>query len=256
MKKTLSVFMAVLMIMALALSVSASPAYVDDQAGILSQDEIQILSDQAEAVTDNYGYGVYVVTVEDYNDLEGAGSIEDAAQVYFENGGYGLGEKYRGIMLMLSMENRKYALYYDGDTDNAFDGLGQDYLSGEFLDDFGEDQWFEGFQDYISACDYILENAENGVTFENNPPHARAYGIAVCIVLGFVAAFIVRGVLKGQLTSVSEKTEAAAFIDGSLQLRERQDLFLYMTKDRVYDPPQKDSSSDSDSDSGSSSGDF
>lgn len=247
--------MALIMVLALAVSVSASPAYVDDQAGILSQDEIQELTDQAEMVTDYYDYGVYIVTVEDYTDLEGAGSIEDAAQVYFENGGYGLGDTYRGIMLMLSMDNRKYAIYYDGDTDNAFDGLGQDYISGEFLDDFGEDQWFDGFRDYIYACDYILENAENGVTFESDPPYARAYGIIACIVLGFVVAFIVKAALKGQLTSVSEKTEAAAFIDGSLHLRERQDLFLYMTKDRVYDPPEKDSS-DSDSDSGSSSGDF
>ena len=64
-------------------------------------------------------------------------------------------------------------------------------------------------------------------------------------------------VLKGQLTSVSEKTEASAFaVQGGLKLSMKSDLFTHRTETRVYDPETKSSSDDSSSDSGSSSGSF
>ena len=173
------------------------------------------------------------------------------------NDGYGIGDTHRGVLLMLSMETRKYAIFVDGDADDAFDGIGHSYLADQFLDDFGEDAWYNGFIDYIATADELLTLGENGKPISSNPPGARGFGILACVLLGLLIAFLVTRGLKAQLTTVHEKSEASDFMDSSgLKLTQKSDLVTHRTQTRVYDPPHEDSSSSSDSDSSSSSGSF
>lgn len=69
MKKYASLLFA--LVLALSLSVSAAAdadVYVYDDADILSTDECAALNEAAAAVADQYGCGVYVVTVDDMAD--------------------------------------------------------------------------------------------------------------------------------------------------------------------------------------------
>ena len=67
MKKYASLLFA--LVLALSLSVSAaadsSGVYVYDDAALLTQEEYDTLNEAAAAVSDQYGCGVYVVTVDD-----------------------------------------------------------------------------------------------------------------------------------------------------------------------------------------------
>lgn len=82
---------------------------------------------------------------------------------------------------------------------------------------------------------------------EDSEAHRRgdvksmAYGIGASLVLGFLAAFIVKGFLLGQLKSVYKKTEARSFVAGTgLKLSEKYDQMTHTTESRVYDPKDKD----------------
>ena len=47
--------------------------YVTDEAGLLSENENMMLEKMAETVSQKYGIGVYIVTVEDYRDFHSEG---------------------------------------------------------------------------------------------------------------------------------------------------------------------------------------
>lgn len=70
MKKYASLLFA--LVLALSLSVSAaadsSGVYVYDDAALLTQEEYDTLNEAAAAVSEQYGCGVYVVTVDDMAD--------------------------------------------------------------------------------------------------------------------------------------------------------------------------------------------
>ncbi len=193
---------------------------------------------------------MYIITVQNIKDHMDVPDMDTAAEQLYLGNELGEGSDRSGILLMLSMAERDWALFAFGYGNTAFTDYGKQYLSGQFLDDFRDDTWYDGLQDYQQVCGEMLESAKSGapVDVDNvpDPPHARLYGILACTVLGFVIAFIVAGVLKGQLKSVAHGTQAEAFVAaGGLELKDRYDRYTHTTESRVYDPPQKSNSSSS-----------
>ena len=63
----------------------------------------------------------------------------------------------------MSMSDRKYATFFYGPkAEYAFDAYGQELMEEEFLDDFRDDDWYDGFEDYLEVCAEYLERAEAG----------------------------------------------------------------------------------------------
>ena len=231
-----------------------TPAFADgvslitDEAGLLSEEDRDTLESMAEEYSEASGCNIYIVTVPDYLEYTNASDIVGAAQeIYFGND-FGYGEEKSGIMLLLSMADRDYALYAFGYGNTAFTDYGKEYLADAFLDDFGEDSWYNGFYNFIATSDQMLTLALDGspVDVDNVPadPNARMYGIVACILLGFLIAFLVRMYLKNQLKSVYAGDEADAFVtEEGLQLHERYDQYSHTTQSRVYSPEEKDNDS-------------
>ena len=80
MKKFLSSVLAVLLLI-VCLSIpafaDAQLSYVTDDAGILYDSDISALEERAAAVSEQYGCGVYIVTVEDFTDHSDAYYVDD-----------------------------------------------------------------------------------------------------------------------------------------------------------------------------------
>lgn len=113
------------------------------------------------AVADQYGCGVYVVTVDDMADYIDPDTVTEtgetgmAAFTEYAWDALGLAASYdsNGIMLALSMAERDFQMLAHGDTANAaFTDYGKYIMQDEFLDNFREDDWYGGFADYIAAC--------------------------------------------------------------------------------------------------------
>mgnify|MGYP002323981437 CR=1 FL=1 len=167
MKKYASLLFA--LVLALSLSVSAAAdadVYVYDDADILSTDECAALNEAAAAVADQYGCGVYVVTVDDMADYIDPDTVTEtgetgmAAFTEYAWDALGLAASYdsNGIMLALSMAERDFQMLAHGDTANAaFTDYGKYIMQDEFLDNFREDDWYGGFADYIAAQTLAVE---------------------------------------------------------------------------------------------------
>ena len=109
------------LVTALALCVSAAAAaqtgaqlnYVTDAAGLLKEGERARLEKMAEAVSQKYRVGVYIVTVEDFRDYHADG-VYKATYTIYHNYTMGEGPDRDGIMLLLSMDDRDWAMFCYG----------------------------------------------------------------------------------------------------------------------------------------------
>ena len=166
MKKFLSSVLAVLLLI-ICLSVpafaDAQLNHVTDDAGILYDSDIAALEERAAAVSEQYDCGVYIVTVGDFTDYSDAYYVDDFGQELFSSYDLGLGDDNCGILLILSMAERDYGLVPHGDFANtAFTDYGKDALAEYFLDDFRNDDWYQGFADYIDGCEEFMRRAADG----------------------------------------------------------------------------------------------
>lgn len=85
------------------------------------------------AVSEQYGCGVYIVTVEDFTDYSDAYYVDDFGEELFSSYDLGLGDGNCGILLILSMAERDYGLVAHGDFANtAFTDYGKDAARGIF----------------------------------------------------------------------------------------------------------------------------
>lgn len=252
MKKYASLLFA--LFLALSLSVSAAAdadVYVYDDADILSTDECAALNEAAAAVSEQYGCGVYVVTVDDmadYIDPDAVTETDETGMAAFTEYAWdalGLAASYdsNGIMLALSMVERDFQMLAHGDTANAaFTDYGKYIMQDEFLDNFREDDWYGGFADYIAACGRYLEANANGAPIDVEPSDeteeeyeplsfgdklffAALMAFRFGLPLGLIVAFIVCAIYKRQLKSVRRATEAARYtVSGGAEITARGPL--------------------------------
>ena len=125
---------------------------ITDTVGLLTSDEDLTLEARAEEISAQYGVGIYLLILEDYSEYYDD-PYETAYELYHQNT-LGLGEDRDGVILLMSMSDRKYATFFYGPkAEYAFDAYGQELMEEEFLDDFRDDDWYDGFEDYLEVCD-------------------------------------------------------------------------------------------------------
>lgn len=214
MKKYASLLFA--LFLALSLSVSAAAdadVYVYDDADILSTDECAALNEAAAAVSEQYGCGVYVVTV------------GDTANAAFTD--YG---KY--IMQDEFLDNFREDDWYGGFAD---------YIAacGRYLEANAN-----GAPIDVEPSDETEEEYEP-LSFGDKLFFAALMAFRFGLPLGLIVAFIVCAIYKRQLKSVRRATEAARYtVSGGAEITAREDRFTHTTEVRT---PIKTESDDHDS---------
>ena len=196
----------------------AQLSYVTDAAGLLSKNENMLLEKMAESVSQKYGVGVYIVTVEDYRDFHSDGVYKATYTIYHECT-MGEGPNRDGIMLLLSMDDRDWAMFcYGSRCEYAFNSYGQQKLEKVFLDNFGENDWYGGFEDYVKECSVYLEKASAG-----KPVRASLF-IPILIVIGLslLAAAAVVAVIWRKMDTVSKKQPRTTTSPRDSGLRSKQ----------------------------------
>lgn len=264
MKKRISLVVVwVLMLSLLCLPAGAAQGrngYVLDAAELMPQERVTELDDQAAKMSELYQCGVYIITVEDYERYTNAFNVKDAAKELYRVRDLGCGDEKSGVLLLLSLSDRDFALIAYGYGNTAFTDYGREKLQEVFLDDFQKDDWYGGFSDYLNKCESMLASARAGSPLDKGTnPAAGPVGMVISLVLSAFLAFVVCTVLKSSMQSVHAQTEADVYLrDGSLNISRREDRFTYATTQRVKRETKSSSGSsggttvDSDGYSGSS----
>ena len=222
MKRRISTLLAT-MLLAIFLCVPALAAgfdeaqlnFVTDEAGILSDQEWRSLETRAEEISLKYQCGVYII-VDDFTDYVYDETVYEAAKTFYQEYSLGYGEEKSGELLLLSMEERDYTLIAYGYGNTAFTDYGKDKLADVFLDDFGDDEWYNGFSDYLEKSDSMLQSARAGhpLDVDSNPLIVLA-GIGISLLVGCG--------LRGHCVAVKSPDEVRVCQDKGRRLPHRRE---------------------------------
>ncbi len=233
MKKLLKIFLPVILcISCLALPASAYdyeefdftyPNFIDD-ANLISDDEE--LAERLEDISYKYDTDVVIVTVDS---LDGKSATAFADDFYDYNNYSG-----DGILFLISIEHRDWAISTTGYGIKAFTDYGCDYIFNSMKSELADDDFEDAFYTFADQCEKFLEQAENGKPYDVNNRIKTSEDLlivlAVAVVIGLIAALITTLIMKSQLNSVNFQTNANSYIkNGSIRITRSQDIYLYKT---------------------------
>ena len=219
--------------------------YIFDLSDQLSYEEWAELEARASDISQRHGCGVYAAFVDDFTEYGGGNDVYKTTYQLYHASELGMGADRDGIIILLSMDDRDYAMFVYGDhAEYAFDRYGQKELEDAFLGYFGDNDWYGGVSHYLDTCDEYLTRAEEGKPVRKNAlPMYLIVVAASCAIAGGICLM-----LKWQMKTVHKKAEANEYVAaGGLTLTKQYDRYTHTTETRrkIHD--------DSDSDSGTSS---
>ncbi len=142
-----------------------------DREELVSATDAAMLSSRLREIGSKYRCDVVIVTVPSL----GSKSSEEYADDFFDYNGYGYGAtpdangvtvNGDGILLLISMEDRDFAISTSGYGITAFTDYGiQEYLEPAFLPYLSNNNFTRGFNAFAEACDRLLSMARD----ENMP---------------------------------------------------------------------------------------
>lgn len=148
-----------------------------DQAGLLSTNEAQEVRESLDEVSRKYSCDVVVATADK---LDGMSPTEYADWLY-ENSGYGQGEDSNGILLLVSLDDRDWAISTSGDARAVFNDDAQEYMMSKVRPCFSEGKYAQGFLEYAKISGSLLADAEAGVYYgvnqEKTDPEPESKGL-------------------------------------------------------------------------------
>ncbi len=213
---------------------------VMDTYDLLTPQEEAELTQKAELISQEHGIETYILTIEDYNAILETYEIYDAATHFYTEKNLGYGDGKEGILLVLSMAERDFAYIVYGDyTSGIFDEKTLIDIESDFLQEFGGNYWFDGFNVYLDRTLFKIE-----------------YGFLPnfdVLIPSFIVALIVSIItgmsFKSKLNNVKKKGAAHTYVpNGGVNLAIKNDVFTHTTTSRT----KVTSSSSSGGSSGSS----
>lgn len=204
---------------------SELPRLVDD-ADILIDSEEKELNQQLDTVSEEQECDVIVVTVDSLNGK----TVEEYADDYYDDNGYGYGENNSGILFLVAMDDREWNISTSGDAITAFTDAGLAYMEDQFVSDLSDGAYMDAFSKYASLCDDFLTQAEDGEPYDTGhlpKKKVSPWWIAGDLLIGVIIAFVMALIKKTKLKSVKSQVTAGAYEKaGSLDLTVRTDYFL------------------------------
>lgn len=225
-----------------------------DNAQVLDSDEKERLVEMLNEISDRQMTDIAVVTV----DSTYGENITAFADDFYDENGFGYGAEKDGILLLLSMDERDWALTTCGAAIDIFTDYRLNCIMNEsdVLSYLGNNEFFSAFCAFAAECDAWINVYKNsGIVSENEDVFAGDYNlpagyendsnfsqqsesypllkILVCVAAGFAVAFVALKIISSPLKSVKSKDGAADYMVGAAQITAARDVFLYSSVSKV-----------------------
>lgn len=219
-------------------------ARVQDLAELLSDSEEAALLTKLDELSKRQKMEIVVLTTDT---LEGL-TPRDYADDIYDCCGFGYGEDRDGALLLISMEDNDWYISTHGYGITVFTDAGIQYIGAQIKENLSDGDFSEAFDKFTELCDDFITQARTGDPYDshNLPKEPLSLiWIPISIAVGVCLSFIIVGNMKAKLKTVRFQAAASSYMkDGSLNVTESQDLFLYNTVTRTA-KPKNDSSSGS-----------
>lgn len=257
MNKYLSILLCIAIMLCLAPFAAATSPKVVDDADLLTTSEEEKLEEKAQQLVDKYGMDVVIVTVWS---LDGK-SAQAYADDYFDYNGYGIGSDYSGVLFLLSMQYRDWAISTCGETIYALTDYGIETLFESCKWYLSNDDYYEAFDRYLDELPTYFDAYENGrpidgfhdsdyddytiydpddsggtVYYDPDPELGDIIRmVLISLVLGIAAASVTLLIMRIGMNTYRQQPNATNYLpSGAFHLTRNQDIFLYsrVTKTR------------------------
>ncbi len=221
----------ILIISSFILSASAAMPRVVDGDDLLTDEEESVLLRKLDYLSEEYRQDIVIVTVKSL----GGKSSKLYADDFFDDNGYGYGESRSGILLLVCLSTRDYAISTSGDAMDIFGESDLDGLEDAFVSYLSSGDYFEAFNAFADECEYIIKYDKR----------LSPGWILAALAFGLVTAVIVISSMCKKHKNVKSQRAANNYIlRNSFNLKRSRDVFLYSTVTRRV-KPQNDSSGSS-----------
>ena len=205
-------------LMLLTVSANRTLPLLVDQADLLTTREERLLQAYLEQLSEEMSCEIAVLTVTSL----GGKSAQAYADDFYDDNGYGYGPGDDGLLLLVAIQERSWAITTYGTAHRALGNRDLDRIEDAMLSDLSAGK--HGIPEPSA-------DAREGVLGE---AFDWKETLVIAVIVGFVLALITVTVMKGNLKSVRPKNEAAAYvIPNSLDLHISHDRFLYRNVRRV-----------------------
>ena len=226
-KKVISLLLSLLLLFAVVLPVAAAQPRVVDDAGLLTSQEAAMLESYADEIALNYDMDAVIVTVDS---LDGK-SAESYADDYFDFGGYGIGSDASGILLLVSMNEREWAVSTCGNAIAAVTGSEIDDILDDILDDLSDGDYYRAFNGFLSRVEKQYEGGISGTGVDIGD---ILMNLLVALGIGAAVAAVVLVILLGKMNTARPQSGAKSYMNsGSYDLYRSQDIYLYSNTSKV-----------------------
>jgi len=231
-KKAIYLLLTLSMVFAMLLPVGASdylPLF--DEPDLLTDSEESSLVAELEEIAWQYQMEVVIAAVE----TTGDSSVMEYADDFYDYNGYGYGENYDGLILLVDMGSRDWWISTCGAAIYAFTDAGIDYIGEQIVPYMSDGDFYAAFHEFAGQCRAFMAQAETGDPYDSHnlpqAPKAPFNGVTafiIAVIAGFIIGKIYTGSLKGQLKSVQAQKAAAGYVkNGSMNITDSRDFFLY-----------------------------
>ena len=200
--------------------------FLSDQAGLLSEAEAAQLEAKLIEISTRQLCDVAVVTVDSLNGKTATAYADD----FYDENDIGYGSEDDGVLLLLGMEEREWAITTYGLGKTAFTDAGLSYIEEKFLPTLSDGKYAKAFTIFADNCDRFLEQAYTGTPYDTGHMPKGTVSliwIPVSLAVGFLLAFILGKLLASSLKSVQKQNSAMQYqIPGSLQLHRNTDMLV------------------------------
>ena len=219
---------------------------MNDSANVLTEDEDNELEDALEELSLRQNFDVVIATIESLESVD-YDSMEEYADDLYDFCQFGYGADRDGVLLLVSVGDRKWHISTCGYGITAFTDAGIQYLGEQMTPDMADGDYAAAFRTFVQWSDDYITAARAGHPYDvkNLPrePLSLMY-LFLAVGIGLVLAWVVVHVMKGQLRSVAFQENAASYVrEGSMKLTNSRELFLYRDVQRTEHVEEKDSDS-------------
>ena len=227
MKKLLCCLLLVLLLVPQAL---AAPLRVNDEAALLSADEMQKLLTRADDLSAKHNVDILILTTNDSRGMV----LGNFAADYVDYNDFSTDN----IVLTVAMDQRKYVCVTTGTCIRAFTDHTLDAIYDALEDDMSAGNYLQAFDRYLELCDRVLKQAEVGAPYDyNNPLETRtmieiyAMRLVCAFIPGLAVGWLIASSKKRAMKTSRPQESAHSYLTNMNLTRER-DIYLYTTTTR------------------------
>ena len=221
---------------------------VEDYADLLTPYEEEYLRDFLDEKSEYLQFDIVVVTTNSV----GGKSSQAYADDFYDYNGYGMGENYDGVLLLVNMEYREWYISTTGYGMEAITNSDVQEIGDEVASYLSYGEYGQAFQTFGDLVQREVEKAHDSEVVDAGEIIIR---LIIALFIGMGLAFIPVTVMKKQLNNVKAKVEAGDYVKrDQIAITEQRDLFLYRNISRRMRPKSNSSSSGHSSSSGRSHG--